>query len=125
MKSSAAWVRVWIKGSCRSSTDCTTRGRISQPPSAVPRMIEPTVVPSIQPFAITSFSGGNSSVRMPYLAGEYDCIRHQHHAAFGHCIGEGADKSRQRNIEENKKQLEQRRHPGRRSDVMQQGNRGN
>src|SRR5260363_132179 len=46
-------------------------GRISQPPSAVPRMIEPTVVPSIQPFAITSFSGGNSSVRMPYLAGEY------------------------------------------------------
>src|SRR5260363_33838 len=35
------------------------------------RMIEPTVVPSIQPFAITSFSGGNSSVRMPYLAGEY------------------------------------------------------
>src|SRR5260363_238103 len=59
------------QGSCRSSTDCTTRGRISQPPSAVPRMIEPTVVPSIQPFAITSFSGGNSSVRMPYLAGEY------------------------------------------------------
>src|SRR5260363_133 len=56
---------------------------------------------------------------------EFDCIRHQHHAAFGHCIGEGADKSRQRNIEENKKQLEQRRHPGRRSDVMQQGNRGN
>ena len=34
-------------------------------------MIEPTVVPSIQPLAATSFSGGSSSVRMPYLAGEY------------------------------------------------------
>ncbi len=47
-----------------------TAGLISAPPSTVPRMIEPTVVPSIQPLAATSFSGGNSSVRMPYLAGE-------------------------------------------------------
>lgn len=43
---------------------------ISAPPSTVPRMIEPTVSPSIQPLAATSFSGGSSSVRMPYLAGE-------------------------------------------------------
>ena len=37
----------------------------------VPRMIDITVRPSIQPLASTSFSGGSSSVRMPYLAGEY------------------------------------------------------
>ncbi|MNW12716.1 hypothetical protein D3C71_2104780 [compost metagenome] len=43
---------------------------ISAPPTTVPRMIELTVSPSIQPLAITSFSGGSSSVRMPYLAGE-------------------------------------------------------
>ena len=48
----------------------STAGLISAPPSTVPRMIEPTVVPSIQPLAATIFSGGNSSVRMPYLAGE-------------------------------------------------------
>jgi hypothetical protein len=35
------------------------------------RMIEPTVVPSIQPFATTSCCGSNSSVRIPYFAGEY------------------------------------------------------
>ncbi len=34
-------------------------------------MIEVTVRPSIQPLATTSFSGGSSSVTMPYLAGEY------------------------------------------------------
>ena len=44
---------------------------MSAPPITVPRMIEPTVVPSIQPFAATSRSGGSSSVRMPYFAGEY------------------------------------------------------
>ena len=41
------------------------------PPSTVPKMIDITVRPSIQPLATTSFSGGSSSVRMPYLAGEY------------------------------------------------------
>ncbi len=41
------------------------------PPTTKPRMIDPTVSPSIQPFATTSFCGGSSSVRMPYLAGEY------------------------------------------------------
>ena len=46
-------------------------GLMSAPPSTVPRMIEPTVVPSIQPLAATSRSGGSSSVRMPYFAGEY------------------------------------------------------
>ena len=29
------------------------------------------VSPSIQPLALTSCDGGNSSVRMPYFAGEY------------------------------------------------------
>ncbi|MCY1237016.1 hypothetical protein D9M72_496960 [compost metagenome] len=51
----------------RMSDTCT---EISAPPTTVPRMIEPTVSPSIQPLASTSFSGGSSSVRMPYLAGE-------------------------------------------------------
>ena len=44
---------------------------IKTPPKTVPAIMEPTVNPSIQPFAATSFSGGRSSVRMPYLAGEY------------------------------------------------------
>ena len=43
---------------------------IKIPPSTVPIMIEPTVKPSIQPLAATSFSGGSNSVKMPYLAGE-------------------------------------------------------
>jgi len=34
-------------------------------------MIDRIVNPSIQPFALTSCELGNSSVRMPYLAGEY------------------------------------------------------
>ncbi|MNT12239.1 hypothetical protein D3C72_1471600 [compost metagenome] len=54
--------------SCSSMPDTCTE--ISAPPTTVPRMIEPTVRPSIQPLASTSFSGGSSSVRMPYLAGE-------------------------------------------------------
>ena len=36
-----------------------------------PILMDATVSPSIQPLAATSFSGGRSSVRMPYLAGEY------------------------------------------------------
>ena len=40
------------------------------PPSSTPRMIDMMVRPSIQPLALTSCDGGNSSVRMPYLAGE-------------------------------------------------------
>ena len=39
------------------------------PPSNVPNKIEITVVDSSQPFAKTNFSGGSSSVRIPYLAG--------------------------------------------------------
>ena len=34
-------------------------------------MIDRIVRPSIQPFALTSCEFGSSSVRMPYLAGEY------------------------------------------------------
>ena len=34
-------------------------------------MIEAMVRPSIQPLALTSWEAGSSSVRMPYLAGEY------------------------------------------------------
>ena len=47
-----------------------TLGPMRRPPMSVPRTIEATVSPSIQPFAITSCSGGRSSVRMPYFAGE-------------------------------------------------------
>jgi hypothetical protein len=46
-------------------------GLMSAPPTSTPRMIEATVVPSIQPLATTSCCGGSSSVRIPYLAGEY------------------------------------------------------
>ena len=43
---------------------------ISAPPSSVPRMIEATVSPSIQPLAMTSLWWGRYSVRIPYFAGE-------------------------------------------------------
>ena len=43
----------------------------SCPPSSTPKMIDKIVRPSIQPFAFTSCEFGSSSVRMPYLAGEY------------------------------------------------------
>ena len=33
--------------------------------------MDATVSPSIQPLAITNFSGGSNSVRIPYFAGEY------------------------------------------------------
>ena len=40
-------------------------------------MIDRIVRPSIQPFALTSCEFGSSSVRMPYLAGEYAARRDQ------------------------------------------------
>jgi hypothetical protein len=43
---------------------------MSSPPSSTPSTIEATVRPSIHPLATTSCSGGSSSVRIPYLAGE-------------------------------------------------------
>ena len=46
------------------------RGWISVPPMTTPRMMAPTVSPSIQPLATTSRRCGRYSVRMPYLAGE-------------------------------------------------------
>ena len=68
----SAGVSMWVSSTGRSkdSSQGATWGEISTPPSTVPRMMEATVVPSIQPLAATSFSGGSSSVRMPYLAGE-------------------------------------------------------
>ena len=62
---------VSINGMLNFSNFEDISGLIMTPPSTVPQMIEPTVSPSIQPLAMTSFSGGNNSVRMPYLAGEY------------------------------------------------------
>ena len=62
---------VSIRGTSNPRRPCETVSLTSAPPRTVPRMIEPTVSPSIQPFAATSCSGGSSSVRMPYLAGEY------------------------------------------------------
>ena len=44
---------------------------MSCPPSRMPRMMDAMVSPSIQPLALTSCEAGSSSVRMPYLAGEY------------------------------------------------------
>ena len=61
---------VSMRGMSMASSTLAIRGLISAPPSTVPRMIETTVSPSIQPLAATSFSGGSSSVRIPYFAGE-------------------------------------------------------
>ena len=68
----SAGVSMWVsmKGRSNDSSQGATWGEISTPPSTVPRMMDATVVPSIQPLAATSLSGGSSSVRMPYLAGE-------------------------------------------------------
>ena len=62
---------VSMKGKSKSRNTAETTGVINTPPRTVPRIIEATVSPSIQPFAITSFYGGSSSVSMPYFAGEY------------------------------------------------------
>jgi hypothetical protein len=68
----SAGVSIPMRGSrSNDSKKPEPRGLTSVPPSTVPRMIDITVKPSIQPLAGTSFSGGSSSVRMPYLAGEY------------------------------------------------------
>ncbi len=61
---------VSMPGKSKPSSEFDTLWLTSNPPSSTPRMIEPTVVPSIQPLAITSCEGGRSSVRIPYLAGE-------------------------------------------------------
>ena len=57
-------------GRSKASSHSATRGLIRMPPSRKPTMMDVTVSPSIQPLATTSFSGGSSSVRIPYLAGE-------------------------------------------------------
>ena len=57
-------------GRSKPSKEVDKRGPTSWPPSRMPRMIDPTVRPSIQPLPLTSCDGGSSSVRMPYLAGE-------------------------------------------------------
>ena len=62
---------VSIRGKSNASSAEEIAGEISSPPNTVPSTMEATVNPSIQPFAMTSFSGGNNSVSMPYLAGEY------------------------------------------------------
>ena len=62
---------VSIFGMSIASSALDTGPLMSTPPSRTPRMIDPTVVPSIQPLAITSCRAGSNSVRMPYFAGEY------------------------------------------------------
>ncbi len=58
------------RGMSKPSSASEIWGLTSRPPISTPRMIEVTVVPSIQPLATTSCCAGSSSVRMPYLAGE-------------------------------------------------------
>ncbi len=67
----AASLVVSMPGMCKPTRKAEPAWLTSAPPSTVPKMIDITVRPSIQPLAATSFSGGSSSVRMPYLAGEY------------------------------------------------------
>ena len=62
---------VSMRGMSIASSALDTGPLISAPPISTPRMIDTTVVPSIQPLATTSCRGGRSSVRMPYFAGEY------------------------------------------------------
>ena len=45
-------------------------GPTNWPPNSTPKMMEVMVKPSIQPLALTNCEAGNSSVKMPYLAGE-------------------------------------------------------
>ena len=68
--SGAVAISKLTNGMSMSSNHSPTRGPTSTPPSTTPRMIEPMVKPSIQPLALTSCDGGNSSVKMPYFAGE-------------------------------------------------------
>jgi hypothetical protein len=68
--SGAVSMLVVMPGRSRPSSIGDSFGPTSWPPSRMPRMIEPTVRPSIQPLPLTSCEGGSSSVRMPYLAGE-------------------------------------------------------
>ncbi len=65
------WMPVSNMGTSKPSSIADTLVLMSAPPSTTPSTIEATVVPSIQPFAATSCFAGSSSVRMPYLAGEY------------------------------------------------------
>src|SRR6266568_26596 len=90
---------VSMRGTSIASSIEAILGLMSAPPSTVPRMIEATVRPSIQPLASTSFSGGSSSVRIPYFAGEYD-------------VGHG------------KEELQQRYHPRRAVELQELGDRG-
>jgi hypothetical protein len=64
-------IGVSTNGMSNPSSTPATREWISTPPSTVPRMIDVTVRPSIQPLATTSLLCGRYSVRMPYFAGEY------------------------------------------------------
>ncbi len=63
-------IPVSMKGRSKPRSAVAALGPISAPPIRTPRMIDATVVPSIQPLATTSCCGGRSSVRIPYLAGE-------------------------------------------------------
>ncbi len=60
-----------MTGKSNASSTSEMCGATSCPPSSTPRMMEAIVSPSIQPLACTSCEAGRSSVRMPYLAGEY------------------------------------------------------
>ena len=60
-----------INGRCACATNLSAKVLISAPPTIVPTMVESTVADSSHALAFTSFSAGSSSVRMPYLAGEY------------------------------------------------------
>ena len=64
-------MEVSIPGRSMASSHDDRCGPTSWPPSSTPRMMEAMVSPSIQPLARTSCEAGSSSVRMPYLAGEY------------------------------------------------------
>ena len=63
-------IGVSIKGKSNDNSQPDILAPTNWPPSSTPKMMEVMVSPSIQPLARTSWLGGNSSVKMPYLAGE-------------------------------------------------------
>src|SRR6266571_2385249 len=129
---------VSMRGTSIASSIEAILGLMSAPPSTVPRLIEATVRPSIQPLASTSFSGGSSSVRIPYFAGEFDVageeqqrapgdldgVGDEHHAALGDRVGEGSHERGEHDVGHGKEELQQRYHPRRAVKLQELGDRG-
>ncbi len=149
--SGAVSIDVSIMGMSKPSSIAVIFGLISAPPSSTPRMIEPTVVPSIQPLAIDELLrrqelgqnavlgrrvGGGTEAddrvgdkRMhreqhQRAADDLDRVGDQHHATLGHRVGEGADERREDDIRDDEALLQRRGHPCRLVQLAQERDGG-